>query len=50
MRAANRGGEEWGENEALQAEEKVSAPAVENVLRAAALREDPAHTGMTCSL
>lgn len=28
----------------------MSAPAEENVLRAAAFREDPAHTGMTCSL
>ena len=43
----DRGGKR---DEAQQAEGKLSAPAEENVLWAAALREDPAHTEMTCSL
>lgn len=51
MRAANRGGEETkGKRSSAGGGESARAPAVENVLQAAALREDPAHTGMTCSL
>jgi len=50
MRAERQNRKRRKRDAAQEAEGKVNAPAEENVLWAAALTEDPAHTEMTCSL